>query len=142
MMNRRKNAAKTSLPVEVTPDELEAKLLDYQKAYAPLAARSSRLDPYKNLIEKLYSDSYSHGQIADFLITIGVTVHSTTVGRFISKKIKGISRKSVQNGNPVPVKPNHSDDSSAVVKQLNDLKRPKARSLNYSPYNNESSKED
>lgn len=142
MSNRRKNAAKTSLPVEVTPDELEAKLLDYQKAYAPLAARSSRLDPYKNLIEKLYSDSYSHGQIADFLITIGVTVHSTTVGRFISKKIKGISRKSVQNGNPVPVKPNHSDDSSAVVKQLNDLKRPKARSLNYSPYNNESSKED
>ncbi|MBE8629922.1 hypothetical protein [Salmonella enterica] len=142
MMNRRKNAAKTSLPVEVTPDELEAKLLDYQKAYAPLAARSSRLDPYKNLIEKLYSDSYSHGQIADFLITIGVTVHSTTVGRFISKKIKGISRKSVQNGNPVPVKPNHSDDSSAVVKQLNDLKRPKARSLNYSPYNNENSKED
>lgn len=86
MSNRRKNAAKTSLPVEVTPDELEAKLLDYQKAYAPLAARSSRLDPYKNLIEKLYSDSYSHGQIADFLITIGVTVHSTTVGRFISKK--------------------------------------------------------
>ena len=142
MTNRRKNAAKTSLPVEVTPDELESKLLDYQKAYAPLAARSSRLDPYKNLIEKLYSDSYSHGQIADFLITIGVTVHSTTVGRFISKKIKGISRKSVQNGNPVPVKPNHSDDSSAVVKQLNDLKRPKARSLNYSPYNNESSKED
>ncbi|MDM3082877.1 hypothetical protein [Citrobacter sp. Cf141] len=142
MTNRRKNAAKTSLPVEVTPDELEAKLLDYQKAYAPLAARSSRLDPYKNLIEKLYSDSYSHGQIADFLITIGVTVHSTTVGRFISKKIKGISRKSVQNGNPVPVKPNHSDDSSAVVKQLNDLKRPKARSLNYSPYNNENSKED
>lgn len=142
MTNRRKNAAKTSLPVEVTPDELEAKLLDYQKAYAPLAARSSRLDPYKNLIEKLYSDSYSHGQIADFLITIGVTVHSTTVGRFISKKIKGISRKSVQNGNPVSVKPNHSDDSSAVVKQLNDLKRPKARSLNYSPYNNESSKED
>lgn len=142
MTNIRKNAAKTSLPVEVTPDELEAKLLDYQKAYAPLAARSSRLDPYKNLIEKLYSDSYSHGQIADFLITIGVTVHSTTVGRFISKKIKGISRKSVQNGNPVPVKPNHSDDSSAVVKQLNDLKRPKSRSLNYSPYNNESSKED
>lgn len=142
MSNRRKNAAKTSLPVEVTPDELQAKLLDFQKAYAPLAARSSRLDPYKNLIEKLYSDSYSHGQIADFLITIGVTVHSTTVGRFISKKIKGISRKSVQNGNPVPVKPDHSDDSSAVVKQLNDLKRPKARSLNYSPYNNESSKED
>ncbi|MBJ9635497.1 hypothetical protein I5532_22950 [Citrobacter freundii] len=142
MSNRRKNAAKTSLPVEVTPDELQAKLLDFQKAYAPLAARSSRLDPYKNLIEKLYSDSYSHGQIADFLITIGITVHSTTVGRFISKKIKGISRKSVQNGNPVPVKPDHSDDSSAVVKQLNDLKRPKARSLNYSPYNNESSKED
>ena len=142
MTNKRKNAAKTSLPVEVTPDELQAKLLDYQKAYAPLAARSSRLDPYKNLIEKLYSDSYSHGQIADFLITIGVTVHSTTVGRFISKKIKGISRKSVQNGNPVPVKPDYSDDSSAVVKQLNDLKRPKARSLNYSPYNNESSKED
>lgn len=142
MTNKRKNAAKTSLPVEVTPDELQAKLLDYQKAYAPLAARSSRLDPYKNLIEKLYSDSYSHGQIADFLITIGVTVHSTTVGRFISKKIKGISRKSVQNGNPVPVKLDYSDDSSAVVKQLNDLKRPKARSLNYSPYNNESSKED
>ena len=142
MSNRRKNAAKTSLPVEVTPDELQAKLLDFQKAYAPLAARSSRLDPYKNLIEKLYSDSYSHGQIADFLITIGVTVHSTTVGRFISKKIKGISRKSVQNGNQVPVKPDHSDDSPAVVKQLNDLKRPKARSLNYSPYNNESSKED
>ncbi|EOL8438245.1 hypothetical protein R2H46_RS13425 [Escherichia coli] len=141
MTNRRKNAAKTSLPVEVTPDELQAKLLDYQKAYAPLAARSSRLDPYKNLIEKLYSDSYSHGQIADFLITIGVTVHSTTVGRFISKKIKGISGRSVQNGNPVPVKADHSDDSSAVVKQLNDLKRPKARSLNYSPYNNESSKE-
>ncbi len=142
MMNRRKNAAQTRLPVEVTPDELEAKLSDYQKAYAPLAARSSRLDPYKNLIEKLYSDSYSHGQIADFLITIGVTVHSTTVGRFISKKIKGISRKSVQTGNPVPVKHDHSDDSSAVVKQLNDLKRPRARSLNYSPYNNESSKED
>ncbi|WP_147291225.1 hypothetical protein [Citrobacter freundii] len=142
MTNRRENATKTSLAVEVTPDELEAKLLDYQKAYAPLAARSSRLDPYKNLIEKLYSDSYSHGQIADFLITIGVTVHSTTVGRFISKKIKGISRNSVQNGNPVQVKPDHSDNSSAVVKQLNDLKRPKARSLNYSPYNIESSKED
>lgn len=138
MTNRKENSAKTSLPVEVSPDELEAKLLDYQKAYAPSAARSSRLDPYKNFIEKLYLDSYSHGQIADFLITIGVTVHSTTVGRFISKKIKGISGKRVQNGNPVPVKP----DQSAVVKQLNDLKRPKARSLTYSPYKNESSKED
>ncbi|ECY4196039.1 hypothetical protein QF04_003795 [Salmonella enterica subsp. enterica] len=138
MTNRRENSVKTSLPVEVSPDELEAKLLDYQKAYAPSAARSSRLDPYKNFIEKLYLDSYSHGQIADFLITIGVTVHSTTVGRFISKKIKGISGKRVQNGNPVPVKP----DQSAVVKQLNDLKRPKARSLTYSPYKNESSKED
>ncbi|EAZ6183922.1 hypothetical protein CC177_21955 [Salmonella enterica] len=138
MTNRKVNSVKTSLPVEVSPDELEAKLLDYQKAYAPSAARSSRLDPYKNFIEKLYLDSYSHGQIADFLITIGVTVHSTTVGRFISKKIKGISGKRVQNGNPVPVKP----DQSAVVKQLNDLKRPKARSLTYSPYKNESSKED
>ncbi|AZT74666.1 TPA_asm: hypothetical protein G0M49_15035 [Salmonella enterica subsp. enterica serovar Typhimurium] len=138
MTNRKENSVKTSLPVEVSPDELEAKLLDYQKAYAPSAARSSRLDPYKNFIEKLYLDSYSHGQIADFLITIGVTVHSTTVGRFISKKIKGISGKRVQNGNPVPVKP----DQSAVVKQLNDLKRPKARSLTYSPYKNESSKED
>lgn len=138
MTNRKENSIKTSLPVEVIPDELEAKLLDYQKAYAPSAARSSRLDPYKNFIEKLYLDSYSHGQIADFLITIGVTVHSTTVGRFISKKIKGISGKRVQNGNPVPVKP----DQSAVVKQLNDLKRPKARSLTYSPYKNESSKED
>lgn len=138
MTNRKENSVKTSLPVEVIPDELEAKLLDYQKAYAPSAARSSRLDPYKNFIEKLYLDSYSHGQIADFLITIGVTVHSTTVGRFISKKIKGISGKRVQNGNPVPVKP----DQSAVVKQLNDLKRPKARSLTYSPYKNESSKED
>lgn len=138
MANRKENSVKTSLPVEISPDELEAKLLDYQKAYAPSAARSSRLDPYKNFIEKLYLDSYSHGQIADFLITIGVTVHSTTVGRFISKKIKGISGKRVQNGNPVPVKP----DQSAVVKQLNDLKRPKARSLTYSPYKNESSKED
>lgn len=138
MTNRKENSVKTSLPVEVSPDELEAKLLDYQKAYAPSAARSSRLDPYKNFIEKLYLDSYSHGQIADFLITIGVTVHSTTVGRFISKKIKCISGKRVQNGNPVPVKP----DQSAVVKQLNDLKRPKARSLTYSPYKNESSKED
>lgn len=138
MTNRKENSVKTGLPVEVSPDELEAKLLDYQKAYAPSAARSSRLDPYKNFIEKLYLDSYSHGQIADFLITIGVTVHSTTVGRFISKKIKGISGKRVQNGNPVPVKP----DQSAVVKQLNDLKRPKARSLTYSPYKNESSKED
>lgn len=138
MTNRKEYSVKTSLPVEVSPDELEAKLLDYQKAYAPSAARSSRLDPYKNFIEKLYLDSYSHGQIADFLITIGVTVHSTTVGRFISKKIKGISGKRVQNGNPVPVKP----DQSAVVKQLNDLKRPKARSLTYSPYKNESSKED
>lgn len=138
MTDRKENSVKTSLPVEVSPDELEAKLLDYQKAYAPSAARSSRLDPYKNFIEKLYLDSYSHGQIADFLITIGVTVHSTTVGRFISKKIKGISGKRVQNGNPVPVKP----DQSAVVKQLNDLKRPKARSLTYSPYKNESSKED
>ncbi|EBG2975344.1 TPA: hypothetical protein G8Z49_004766 [Salmonella enterica] len=138
MTNRKENSVNTSLPVEVSPDELEAKLLDYQKAYAPSAARSSRLDPYKNFIEKLYLDSYSHGQIADFLITIGVTVHSTTVGRFISKKIKGISGKRVQNGNPVPVKP----DQSAVVKQLNDLKRPKARSLTYSPYKNESSKED
>ncbi|EEG4813617.1 hypothetical protein ACYQ9Y_003699 [Salmonella enterica subsp. enterica serovar Chester] len=138
MTNRKENSVKTSLPVEVSPDELEAKLLDYQKAYAPSAARSSRLDPYKNFIEKLYLDSYSHGQIADFLITIGVTVHSTTVGRFISKKIKGISGKRVQNGNPVPVKP----DQSAVVKQLNDLKRPKVRSLTYSPYKNESSKED
>ncbi|EAO2755674.1 hypothetical protein V3D91_003994 [Salmonella enterica] len=138
MTNRKENSVKTSLPAEVSPDELEAKLLDYQKAYAPSAARSSRLDPYKNFIEKLYLDSYSHGQIADFLITIGVTVHSTTVGRFISKKIKGISGKRVQNGNPVPVNP----DQSAVVKQLNDLKRPKARSLTYSPYKNESSKED
>lgn len=138
MTNRKENSVKTSLPAEVSPDELEAKLLDYQKAYAPSAARSSRLDPYKNFIEKLYLDSYSHGQIADFLITIGVTVHSTTVGRFISKKIKGISGKRVQNGNPVPVNP----AQSAVVKQLNDLKRPKARSLTYSPYKNESSKED
>ncbi|HAG0277403.1 TPA: hypothetical protein G8S33_003887 [Salmonella enterica] len=142
MTNRKENAVKTNLPVEISPDELEAKLLDYQKAHAPSAARSSRLDPYKNFIEKLYFDSYSHGQIADFLITIGVTVHSTTVGRFISKKIKGLSGKRVQNGNPVPVKPDHSDDSSAVVKQLNDLKRPKARSLTYSPYKNENSKED
>lgn len=96
MTNRKEKAVKMSLPVEVNSDELEAKLLDYQKAYAPSAARSSRLDPYKNFIEKLYLDSYSHGQIADFLITIGVTVHSTTVGRFISKNKRYIRKESTE----------------------------------------------
>ncbi|EHM1530097.1 hypothetical protein KD679_004506 [Salmonella enterica subsp. enterica serovar Typhimurium] len=140
MTNKNENAVKPSLPGKVSPDELEAKLSDYQKANAPLAARSSRLDPYKNLIEKLYFDSYSHGQIADFLITVGVSVHSTTVGRFISKKIKGISGKNVMNGNPVTVKSDQTDGSAGAAKQLSELKRPKSRSLNYSPYYSENSK--
>lgn len=44
------------------------------------------------------------------------------------------------NGNPVTVKSDQTDGSAGAAKQLSELKRPKSRSLNYSPYYSENSK--
>lgn len=141
MKHNEEHAVKTSLLSEVSTEAMAAKLSEYQKANAPLAARSSRLDPYKKFIEKLYLDSYSHGQIADFLITIGVSVHSTTVGRFIAKKINGIPSGRDKNRNSISAKLDNKEGEASVGTQLNDLKRPKNKAFTYSPFNNENSKE-
>lgn len=113
----------------LSPKDIEDKLTAYEKSTPPLSARSSVLDPFIPFITQLYRDAYSHEQIAEFLKTIGIDVHSTTVGRFIKKKISITA--SIHNEYKHDVKPIESNNNSL----LRDMQRPKSSKLQFTPYN-------
>lgn len=118
-------------------DEMLAK---YMQDNEPKGSRLSKLDPVKTFILKLNSDGYSHDQIAEFILIIGINAHSTTIGRYIRKcrfkkesyqnhdEIKpGISEINTKSEQPKPaLSQNHAN--------LDTLSRPQEKSASFTPY--------
>lgn len=134
MKRAKKTSAKNTHKCKLSEDELEEIITDFKSNHKPLASRKSILDPYKNLILQLYSDLYSYGQISEFLSLIGIDAHSTTVGRFISKKI-------LNTDNPPLHKIIVSNEKDVVTSKINQnrlssLQRKQSNSVKYEPFKN------
>lgn len=118
-------------------DEMLAK---YMQDNEPKGSRLSKLDPVKTFILKLNSDGYSHDQIAEFILLIGINAHSTTIGRYIKKcRSKNevylnhadinheISEINTQSKLPKPA-------LSQKHANLDTLSRPQEKSASFTPY--------
>ncbi|HDS8886936.1 TPA: hypothetical protein QHV71_000508 [Enterobacter hormaechei subsp. steigerwaltii] len=118
----------------------EEKLAEYMQANQPKGHRFSKLDPVKPYILLLHRDGYSHDQIAAFMKIIGITAHSTTVGRYIRKfssddiaKSESEVAKPKLAGNTVhPQQPTSSQPNALA--NLDDLSRPTEKTAKYTPY--------
>jgi hypothetical protein len=119
--------------------KLEEKLTEYMEEHPPKAARLSKLDPVKNFIFRMYTDGYSHEQIAGFVAIIGINVHSTTVGRYISKHADNCvpSKTKVVSSDTQKFSTMKGTSSAS----LDALRRPSELNAKYTPYSNESQRE-
>ena len=118
----------------------EEKLAEYMQANQPKGHRFSKLDPVKPYILLLHRDGYSHDQIAAFMKIIGITAHSTTVGRYIRKlssdeiaKSENEVEKPKLAGNTLHPKQPTSSQPNALA-NLDDLSRPTEKTAKYTPY--------
>lgn len=118
----------------------EEKLAEYMQANQPKGHRFSKLDPVKPYILLLHRDGYSHDQIAAFMKIIGITAHSTTVGRFIRK----LSSDEIANSENEVSKPKLAGNiiqpqqlkpsQPRGLANLDELSRPSEKSAKYTPY--------
>lgn len=118
----------------------EEKLAEYMQANQPKGQRFSKLDPVKPYILLLHRDGYSHDQIAAFMKIIGITAHSTTVGRYIRKfssdeiaKSESEVAKPKLTGNTLHPQQPTSTQSKAPA-SLDELSRPTEKTAKYAPY--------
>ncbi|HBV9946235.1 TPA: helix-turn-helix domain-containing protein [Klebsiella aerogenes] len=118
----------------------EEKLAEYMQANQPKGHRFSKLDPVKPYILLLHRDGYSHDQIAAFMKIIGISAHSTTVGRFIRK----FSSDEIANSENEVSKPKLAGNTIQPqqlkpsqprgLANLDELSRPSEKSAKYTPY--------
>lgn len=139
MKRAEKTGAKNTHKCKLSEDELEEIITNFKSNHRPLASRKSILDPYRNLILQLYSDLYSYGQISEFLSLIGIDAHSTTVGRFISKKI--LSTDSLPINKIIVSKEKDVVTSKINQNRLSSLQRKQSNSVKYEPFKNSDSEE-
>ncbi|WP_125340168.1 hypothetical protein [Citrobacter amalonaticus] len=118
----------------------EEKLAEYMQANQPKGHRFSKLDPVKPYILLLHRDGYSHDQIAAFMKVIGITAHSTTVGRYIRKLSSDEIAKSENQvakpklaGNTLHPQLPTSSQPNALA-NLDDLSRPTEITAKYTPF--------
>lgn len=139
MKRAKKTSAKNTHKCKLSEDELEEIITDFKRNHKPLASRKSILDPYRNLILQLYSDLYSYGQISEFLSLIGIDAHSTTVGRFISKKILNTDNPPLHK----IIVSNEKDVVTSKIDQnrLSSLQRKQSNSVKYEPFKNSDNEE-
>lgn len=118
----------------------EEKLAEYMQANQPKGHRFSKLDPVKPYILLLHRDGYSHDQIAAFMKIIGITAHSTTVGRYIRKfSPDEIAKSESEVAKPKPaVNTLHPQQPLSslpnALANLDDLSRPTEKTAKYTPY--------
>lgn len=98
----------------------------------PKSAKRSKIDPVKHVVVKMHEDGYSHDQISGFMSIIGITVHSTTVGRYLKKISKGALKTSshYKESEPVSLPSNNSSVSSS----LDGLMRPAEKTATFTPF--------
>ena len=118
----------------------EEKLAEYMQANQPKGHRFSKLDPVKPYILLLHRDGYSHDQIAAFMKIIGITAHSTTVGRYIRKfSSDEITTSESEVANPKFAVNNlsyqqPSNSQPKALANLDELSRPTEKTAKYTPY--------
>lgn len=118
----------------------EEKLAEYMQANQPKGHRFSKLDPVKPYILLLHRDGYSHDQIAAFMKIIGITAHSTTVGRYIRK----FSSDEITTSESEVAKPKFAGNTLSyqqpstsqpkALANLDELSRPTEKTAKYTPY--------
>ena len=120
---------------------IEEELVLFMGENAPKSGKHSKIDPVRHVVVKMHEDGYSHDQISGFMSKIGITVHSTTIGRYLKKLCK-----SDRENTPTHLKENGplslAKNNSSVSASLDSLQRPVEKKAAFTPFhkNQESSK--
>lgn len=120
--------------------KINEELVRYMEDNAPKGSRLSKLDPVKSYIVKLHADGYSHEQISQFINIIGISAHSTTIGRYIKKHGDKNANEFLPHEEEMTDRITHTKDdippSSRLSANLGDLARPQEKTAKFEPFKN------